>query len=131
MKRVKFIADVKEGRIVPRTNISSFLQALDGTAITVEVSAGLKRTNSQNSYLWGVVYPYVCNGMAAQGNYYGMDDVHEYMKHKFLPRKEVNGEMISGSTTGLNKAEFADYVEKISGWAMEYLGITIPEPHGE
>jgi hypothetical protein len=46
------------------------------------------------------------------------DDIHEWAKRKFLEPRiiKVNGEemKIPGTTTGLNKIQFSEYMDKIS-----------------
>jgi hypothetical protein len=61
------------------------------------------------------------------------DDVHEFLKSRFLPEKEINlkkfNAWIYGSTKNLNTAEFKIYLDKIQLWAAEFLTLTLPNPH--
>ena len=68
------------------------------------------------------------------------DDVHEYLKKRFLPKKfsiaDANGEIkeeftVGTSTTRLNKIEFGEYLREIQQWAAEDLGVVIPDPVNE
>jgi hypothetical protein len=56
------------------------------------------------------------------------DDLHEYFKRKFLPPryiKVLNDEIkIPASTTGLSKAEFIEYMDKICA----LTNVPIPDP---
>ena len=83
-----------------------------------------KRSNSQNAYLWGVIYKHI-------GEYTGhsSEEVHEFCKARFLPRSFV---VIGGvempsikSTTQLTVPEFSEYVDRVTAFAGE-LGIELP-----
>lgn len=88
-----------------------------------------KRSNQQNAYLWGVVYPAVREGLMEQGFDFTMEEVHEAMKWKFLQKHEEGIELPTvRSTTSLTTVEFSEYKEKIQRWAAEYLHKDIPDP---
>ena len=59
------------------------------------------------------------------------------LKRRFLPKtlalSNRNGELIGedvigGSTAALDIAEFGDYVTRIKAWALDDLGVFIPNP---
>ena len=95
------------------------------------------RSNQQNAYLWGIVYPAVLFGLQDVGwEITNEEQVHEYCKQAFAAREVINkdtGEVISlpNSTARMQTAEFNVYVDKIKAFALEYLNITIPEPNEE
>jgi len=95
------------------------------------------RSNQQNAYLWGVVYPAVLFGLQDAGwEITHEEQVHEYCKQAFAAREVINkdtGEVLSlpSSTASMQTAEFNVYVDKIKAFALEYLNITIPEPNEE
>ena len=95
------------------------------------------RSNQQNAYLWGVVYPAVLFGLQDAGwEITHEEQVHEYCKQAFAAREVINkdtGEVLSlpSSTARMQPAEFNVYVDKIKAFAFEYLNITIPEPNEE
>lgn len=95
------------------------------------------RTNQQNAYLWGIVYPAVLFGLQDAGwEITDEEQVHEYCKQAFAAREVINkdtGEVLSlpNSTARMQTAEFNVYVDKIKAFALEYLNITIPEPNEE
>ena len=66
---------------------------------------------------------------------YSSQDVHDYMKYKFLKEPVVNedtGEVLYeriNSTTDLSTAEFNNYIEVVRKWAAENLDIYIPDPN--
>ena len=60
-----------------------------------------------------------------------IDDLHEYFKRKFLEPKEITifGEVeLRYTTTDLNTAQFAHYLEDIRAFAASELSITLPDP---
>lgn len=95
------------------------------------------RSNQQNAYLWGIVYPAVLFGLQDAGwEITNEEQVHEYCKQAFAAREVINkdtGEVLSlpNSTARMQTAEFNVYVDKIKAFALEYLNITIPEPNEE
>lgn len=95
------------------------------------------RSNQQNAYLWGIVYPSVLFGLQDAGwEITDEEQVHEYCKQAFAAREVINkdtGEVVSlpSSTARMQTAEFNVYVDKIKAFALEYLNITIPEPNEE
>ena len=95
------------------------------------------RSNQQNAYLWGIVYPAVLFGLQDAGwEIKDEEQVHEYCKQAFAAREVINkdtGEVLSlpNSTARMQTAEFNVYVDKIKAFAFEYLNITIPEPNEE
>lgn len=95
------------------------------------------RSNQQNAYLWGIVYPSVLFGLQDAGwEIIDEEQVHEYCKQAFAAREVINkdtGEVLSlpSSTASMQTAEFNVYVDKIKAFALEYLNVTIPEPNEE
>lgn len=84
-----------------------------------------RRSNEQNSYLFGVVYKTI-------SDYNGdtVNDLHQYFKRALLPPKFVKAMgkeiKIPSSTTDLNKVEFGEYIERIRA-EVAPMGIIIPE----
>ena len=95
------------------------------------------RSNQQNAYLWGIVYPSVLFGLQDAGwEITDEEQVHEYCKQAFAAREVINkdtGEMLNlpSSTASMQTTEFNVYVDKIKAFAFEYLNVTIPEPNEE
>lgn len=93
------------------------------------------RSNAQNNYLWGVVYPFIATGLREVGYpNITIDDAHDFCKHKFAQRNVVNhntGEIINlpSSTAKMDVVQFSHYVDQIKAFAEEYLNIQIPQPN--
>jgi hypothetical protein len=89
------------------------------------------RTNQQNAFLWGVVYPCIIEAGNLEG--FTPNDVHEWFLGECfgwqtlegLGRKKVKPVKRSSR---LNKQEFSDYLEFISAKCAD-MGIVIPEPN--
>lgn len=93
-----------------------------------------KRSHQANAYYWAVVVPLVYDGLREAGfdSVRTLEDTHEVIKSLFLKvKQESNGMEIERikSTTELNKESFGDYLDQISAWAYDYLGVNIPAPN--
>lgn len=92
-----------------------------------------KRSNSQNAYYFGCVIPLINERLRELGNEFSNQDVHEAMKSKFCVGEIVNEngvqEEFVRSTATLRTVEFMEYLDKITVWAAQFLGITIPLPN--
>lgn len=109
----------------------------DGKKVYVTIEkAKSKRSNSQNAYLWSVVYPCALHGFVEAGNEgVCIDEVHTFFKQQFLKNgKDVfipgSGEVVKlgNTTTTLSKTEMMIYIEQIAKFCAEMLGVVIPEP---
>lgn len=96
-----------------------------------------KRSNPQNAYLWGVVYPIVKQGLIDAGfdefkQDFDLEMTHEMLKLRFLKRDTRSDEgniiVFLGSTRKLSTVEFMEYLSSIQKWSSEYLNIVIPDP---
>lgn len=114
-----------------------FFQLPNGDYIFTVTPNRKTRSNQQNAYLWGIVYPAVLFGLQDAGwEFTNEEQVHEYCKQSFAAREFINkdtGEVLilPSSTAQMQTAEFNVYVDKIKAFALEYLNITIPEPNEE
>lgn len=92
------------------------------------------RSNDQNGYLWGCVYPLMLRGLINAGWEFTNDtQVHEYFKKLFTSEQVVNrdtGEIIKfpASTASMDTLTFKTYTDKLREYALEFLGMDIPEP---
>lgn len=90
------------------------------------------RTNQQNAFLWGVVYPAIleAGGEALQG--WNRDDLHEYFLGECFGWETLEGfgrkrvRPLKRSSR-LNKQEFSDYLLFVETRCAD-MGIIIPEP---
>jgi hypothetical protein len=95
-----------------------------------------RRSDMQNAFLWGVVYPSILEGGGEALAGWQKDDLHEFMlgEHFGWETLTLGGKTVHKPvrrSSRLNKQDFSDYLEFLSRRAAE-LGIVIPEPtYGE
>ena len=90
------------------------------------------RTNQQNAYLWGVVYPTIleAGGEALRG--WQADDLHEYFLGEIYGWETLEGmgrkrmKPLKRSSR-MSRSDFMNFLEEISQRCAN-LGIVIPEP---
>lgn len=132
-------------RIFPKnTNKEAIVQAVAVLVRNIDTSRAWQvtveefkkpRTNQQNAYLWGVVYPAILEAGGEMLRGWLADDLHEY----FLG--EVYGwETLEGMgrkrlrplkrTSRMTRSEFMEYLEQVSQRCAN-MGIVIPEPSYE
>ena len=101
-------------------------------AVTVEVWKK-PRTNQQNAYLWGVVYPAIMEGGGEALGGFTRDDVHEWLLGECFGWEVLEGfgrkrMRPLKRSSALNKQEFSDYLTFIDTKCAEF-GIVIPQPY--
>lgn len=101
-------------------------QLADGNYI-VSVSKVKKiRSLDQNKYYW-----FIMEAMADHFGYDTKEEVHHWLRQRFLPQESTPISPKSQSTTELGTKEFTDYIDKIRRLSADY-GLPIPlpdEPH--
>jgi hypothetical protein len=107
-------------------------QFRDGEVIVTVERAYATRSEAQNAYYFGVVLNYL-----HQHTEQGVDDLHEYCKHRFnatvlmVCDKDgviIGEERIGQSTAKMNKLTFGEYIERIRQWMLDDLHILTPDP---
>lgn len=92
------------------------------------------RSVQQNRYYWGVVLR-----VLADYTGYSVDELHDVMRAKFLPKSvalcDGNGVVVGdyvlgGSTRHLDIETFTLYIEAIREWAARELDCDIPDAEG-
>ena len=91
------------------------------------------RTNQQNAYLWGVVYPAIIEGGGEALRGFNRDDVHEWMLGECFGWETLEGFGRKRlrplrRSSALNKEEFTEYLTFIDTKCAEF-GIVIPQPY--
>lgn len=121
--------------ILPKAIRSEVVRWFLGKEIEVSFSQKKKpRSNPQNAYYWGVVIDLICQAMNEAGDLVKPQEVHEFLKHRFLKIQKIDietGELLyeySRSTTDLSTFEFSEYVERCVQFAAEFLNIEIAMP---
>ena len=104
------------------------LLMLQGKKVTITIEKySNRRTNQQNAYYWGVVLK-----VLSEHTGYTLDEMHEYLKTKFLGTKKIviAGEEIERglTTTKLTTTDYMGFIAEIQRWASEKLDCYIPDP---
>jgi hypothetical protein len=98
--------------------------------VTIE-KAHATRSHAQNAYFHAVVV-----AMVSDRTGYTPNEAKELLKAQCLPHdladgrngRLVNGLVIGGSTSKLNKLEFIDFLDACVRWAAEQIDLVIPDP---
>jgi len=116
----------------------SIVRVLARLPITKAWSVGVRlhkprRSDAQNRYLWGAVYPTILKAGSLEG--WTADDIHEYLLGEHFGWETVEGlgrKMVRPirRSSKLNKQEFSDFVGFIQQRMAEH-GIYIPDPNEE
>ena len=85
-----------------------------------------RRSLSQNGLYWKWVEA-LCEFSG-----HTKDEIHDCLRASFLPTREIElgdeTHHVKPSTTALSTAEFAQYMDKIEGWAASELGLVLMRP---
>lgn len=116
------------------SNMVSRLDPAQSWQITVEAFKP-KRSDQQNAFLWGVVYPSVLEGGGEALRGWTTNDLHEYFLIEAWGSEVIEGfgrkrHKPLRRSSKLTKQEFSDYLAIIEAKCAE-LGIHIPEPNYE
>lgn len=106
--------------------MAQHIEKLDGQEIEVVLrKRKSKRSEQQNKYLFGCVYPLIAEHTGEHANL-----VHKWCAEEFLPKDVIKiagkEKIVTPSTTELSTKTMAEYIERIRLWANEELQITIP-----
>jgi len=94
-----------------------------------------KRSNSQNAYLWSVLYPISQNAIRDMwGEVWSIEKVHEFYKLHFNYVEKVNeqtGEVVKipKSTTENTTTQQEEYHAQIREFLSEWFNVTAPLPN--
>jgi hypothetical protein len=110
------------------------LDARQSWQVTIEAFKP-RRSEQQNSFLWGVVYPSILEGGGEALRGWSKEDLHEYFLIEMWGSEVIEGfgrkrhKPIKRSSK-MTKTEFRDYITLIEVRCAE-MGIHIPEPRYE
>lgn len=142
---MNYTAQVKNGKI-SLDNASTFyqnLQKLEGSKVNVIIDKTVekpRRLKLLTYYYHGVVVKMIHRNMVEKGvtvvcndseRPITVEDVHDYLKHKFNSSQLVSygthfSTAFGSSTKSLKEEEFKAYIDRITAWAKGILGISIP-----
>lgn len=106
--------------------VRGMIQQFDDCQVDVVFAPHAKKKSSeQQGYLWGIVYPLICEHTG-----YTTNELHDIFKAKFLKTKKVwrGTEMVVvESTRPMRVGEMAEFITNVILEANE-MGIEIPPP---
>ncbi len=99
-----------------------------GTPLVISISEyKSKRSLEQNKYYWRLLENIARNAWVS-GKQFSAETWHEQAKRLFIGMIELpDGSLAGMSTTGLNVAEFHDYITQIESYATAELGIELEQ----
>lgn len=131
---MRFLIDKIDGYFNLR-KLEEFFRAAANGCYMLEIKRQRRgRTNNQNEWLWGCVYPILLDALLDAGwEFVSVEQVHEFFKKQFANEKVVNyhtGEIVEvpRSTATMDTQQFSMYIELLREYAEEFLGTTIPSP---
>jgi hypothetical protein len=128
----EFFIPATDARLVVVQRIGRVLENLPMLRWRVEVSeAKPVRSNNQNRYLWGVVYPTIIQAGRLDG--WEAQDIHEYLLGECFGWETVEAfgrkrQRPIRRSSKLSKLEFVDFTRFIQNRMAEH-GIYVPDPN--
>lgn len=130
----KLLVEKRNGLFNLKPLYEWFKHQLDGM-YRIEVKRVRKpRSNDQNGWLWGCIYPMLLDALLDAGyEFVSVEQVHEFFKAQMTADKVVNkhtGEILTfpGSTATMDTLTFSTYCEKLREYGREFLNVEIPDP---
>lgn len=119
-----------------RKQFDKDIRQFEGKRVQLTIQKAKKiRSNNQNAYLWGSVYVEAAHGFVDAGNIgFTPNDAHHFFRDRFKPSfKDVvipkSGEVVKlATTTTASTTELMTYIEQISLFCAEWLGVAISPP---
>jgi len=141
-RRLEIFSKVVDGKLRRnRKTLTDAIQAFEGKEVLITIERKRsKRSNEQNRYYWGLVIPLIQDRLNELGHRYTKDQTHENLKMwmaDYAPDVMLTeitlpdtGQTLTSvkSTTELTTSGFMEYKAAIQQWAVEMLGLDIPDP---
>lgn len=91
-----------------------------------------KRSLAQNSLMWLWYDEISKNIFESQGDLYSSEDIHEFFKELFLPKRMIEFKNkaleIQTGTKDLNVMEMMDYLDRLDFYCAEKLDLILHKP---
>ncbi len=84
-----------------------------------------KRSSQANRRYWALLQAY------SDKTGYEAEELHDMLKNKFLAPKQIEvgneSATVTPSTRKMNKAEFAEYADKVERWGIQTLAVWLEQ----
>ena len=135
--KIQITSSVQNGLLNRNRNlIMDAIKSFEGKEVLITFEKPKKkRTNSQNSYLWSVLYPITQEAIKNEwGEIWNIEKIHEFYKIQFNVIEKVNedtGQIIKlpKSTTENTTTQQEEYHLQIREFLQEWFNITAPLPN--
>lgn len=137
--KVEVLTSVVNGKFKRNLNtVLDIVKQFNGTDVLLTFEKPKKkRSNQQNAYLWGLLYPTTQQAIKNEwGEIWSIEKVHEFYKLHFNYTEKVNldsGEVIKipKSTTDNTTTQQEEYHTQIRQFLLEWFNIETPLPNEE
>ena len=137
MIKVEVTTSVQNGKFTRnRTLVLQAIKSFNNTDVVLTFDKPKrKRSNSQNSYYWGLLLPLMRTGAKdLWGEVWSSDKAHKHLSNKFVFHESINektGEITQTpkSTTELTTTGWEVYMTEIRIYLLEDFDINAPEPN--
>ena len=97
--------------------------AAAGRPLMVEITEySAKRSNEANRYLWQLLTE-IAEQVELDGKRFSKDAWYAHYRDLFAPKEDGPRGLIPIGTSQMNKAQFADFVQKVESHAATELGV--------
>jgi len=125
----KFLGRIEKGKLIidRQQDFEIYLAKLCGDVEVTVCRPRKQRSNSENSYYFGVVVP-----ILSEHTGYTPDEIHSLLKEKFLSKIIVvagKDEKIPRSSTELSTIEWEKWMTEIREWASIELNCYVALPN--
>ena len=137
MNKIEITTSIVNGLFKRNRNILlDAIKSFNGYEVVVTISkAKKKRSNSQNAYLWGVLYPITQEAIKNEwGEIWSINKVHDFYKLHFNYTEKVNEQTsevikIPKSTTDNTTTQQEEYHSQIRQFLLEWFNVDAPLPN--
>ena len=136
MQPLQFIANARNGLLVPPAYIRTWLEPHNGKQFNIRLTEAVKiRTNPQNRFYQGPFILALQQCLLECGHRVSHDDIHAglrdaYAKNAFLiPLPGGASFRVPPSTSRLSTQGFSDFLEEIRVYFAEQLSWALPHPN--
>ena len=137
MQKIEITTSIVNGLFKRNRNlILDAIKSFNGFDVVVTIQKSKKkRSNNQNAYLWGVLYPITQQAIKNEwGEIWSINKVHDFYKLHFNYIEKVNESTsevikIPKSTTDNTTAQQEEYHAEIRQFLLDWFNVECPLPN--